>query len=144
MTDHQNQVQATQSGGCLCGAIRYEFPHAAVISAHHCHCKDCQRSTGSGKATILFIPADALTVKGEPKTYTVVGSEGSHVTRGFCGNCGSPVLSYVAEQPSLKFIKAGSLDDSRWVDISSSYWRGSAEAWSPVDELLPSFSGNPE
>jgi len=144
MTDHQNQVQAMQSGGCLCGAIRYEFPHGEVISAHHCHCKDCQRSTGSGKATILFVPADALTVKGEPKTYTVVGSEGSHVTRGFCGNCGSPVLSYVAEQPSLKFIKAGSLDDSRWVEITSSYWRASAEAWSPVDDLLPAFSGNPE
>jgi len=144
MTDHQTQVQAVQEGGCMCGAIRYEFPRDAVISAHHCHCKDCQRSTGSGKATILFVPADALTVKGEPKTYTVVGSEGSHVTRGFCGNCGSPVLSYVAEQPSLKFIKAGSLDDSRWVEITSSYWRASAEAWSPVDDLLPAFSGNPE
>jgi len=144
MTDHQTQVQAVQEGGCMCGAIRYEFPRDAVISAHHCHCKDCQRSTGSGKATILFIPVDALTVKGEPKTYTVVGSEGSHVTRGFCGNCGSPVLSYVAEQPSLKFIKAGSLDDSRWVEITSSYWRASAEAWSPVDDLLPAFSGNPE
>ena len=144
MTEHQNQVQAMQSGGCLCGAIRYEFPYDAVISAHHCHCKDCQRSTGSGKATILFVPADVLAVKGEPKTYTVVGSEGSHVTRGFCGNCGSPVLSYVAEQPSLKFIKVGSLDDSRWVEISSSYWRSSAEAWSPVDELLPAFSGNIE
>ena len=144
MTDHQTQVQAVQEGGCMCGAIRYEFPRDAVISAHHCHCKDCQRSTGSGKATILFVPADALTVKGEPKTYTVVGSEGSHVTRGFCGNCGSPVLSYVAEQPSLKFIKAGSLDDSRWVEITSSYWRASAEDWSPVDDLLPPFSGNPE
>lgn len=144
MTNNEYQAQPVQTGGCLCGAISYSFPLESVISAHHCHCKDCQRSTGSGKATIVFIPSDDLTLKGEPRTYTVVGSEGSHVTRGFCGDCGSPVLSYVAEQPTLKFIKAGSLDDSRWVEISSSYWHTSAEAWSPVDASLPSFKGNPE
>ena len=49
---------ATEGGGCLCGEIRYEFPRDATISAHHCHCVDCQKSTGSGKATILFVPAD--------------------------------------------------------------------------------------
>jgi len=133
-----------EEGGCLCGEIRYEFPRDAMISAHHCHCVDCQKSTGSGKATILFVPADQLLIKGEPKTYTVVGSAGSHVTRGFCGHCGSPVLSYVAEQPALKFIKAGSLDDSSWVEITSSYWEISAKSWSPVDSALPAFSGNPE
>ena len=133
-----------EEGGCLCGEIRYQFPRDAMISAHHCHCVDCQKSTGSGKATILFVPADQLLIKGEPKTYTVVGSAGSHVTRGFCAHCGSPVLSYVAEQPALKFIKAGSLDDSSWVEITSSYWETSAKTWSPVDSALPAFRGNPE
>ena len=56
-----------EEGGCLCGKIRYEFPRDAMISAHHCHCVDCQKSTGSGKATILFVPADQLLIKGEPK-----------------------------------------------------------------------------
>jgi hypothetical protein len=44
-----------KGGGCLCGNIKYEFDSSKVISAHHCHCKDCQKSTGSGKATILMI-----------------------------------------------------------------------------------------
>ena len=43
-------------GQCQCGAISYSFDISKILSAHHCHCKDCQRSTGSGKATILFIP----------------------------------------------------------------------------------------
>ena len=40
---------------CQCGNITYTLDKNKVISAHHCHCKDCQRTTGSGKATILFI-----------------------------------------------------------------------------------------
>ena len=46
-----------QSGSCQCGLITYHFNQEDVLSAHHCHCKDCQRSTGCGKATILYIPS---------------------------------------------------------------------------------------
>ena len=41
-------------GGCLCGKIRYEFKQEDVISAGNCHCKDCQKATGSGRLQ-LFI-----------------------------------------------------------------------------------------
>lgn len=131
------------SGGCLCGAIHYSFPRAAVISAAHCHCSDCQKATGSGKATILFMPAEALQMEGVCRTYTVVGTDGGHVTRGFCADCGSPLISYVEEMPALRFIKAGSLDDPSWVEVGSSFWSCSAHGWSPVDGRVPSFEGNP-
>ena len=39
-----------ESGGCLCGTVKYEFNKSNLISSHHCHCVDCQKSTGSGKA----------------------------------------------------------------------------------------------
>ena len=48
------------SGRCLCGDFTYQFDRETVISAHHCHCKDCQRMTGSGKATIVLVPTEAL------------------------------------------------------------------------------------
>ena len=44
-----------QTGKCQCGDISYSLHKNKIISAHHCHCKDCQRATGSGKATIIFI-----------------------------------------------------------------------------------------
>jgi len=134
----------TVTGGCLCRDVTYQFAFDAVISAHHCHCKDCQKSTGSGKATIVFVPTEALSVDGDVKSYTVTGSDGSHVTRGFCGRCGSPVISFVAEMPEIRFVKAGSLDDPSWVEITSSYWQKSAMPWAPVDESCPAFKGNPE
>ncbi len=135
---------ATETGGCLCGQLRYEFDRSAVVSAHHCHCSDCQKSTGSGKATIVLVPDSAVQSSGDIKTFTVEGSGGSHVTRCFCPHCGSPVLSFVEEMADLKFVKAGSLDDSSWVEIVSSFWQASARPWSPIAADVPAVPGNPE
>jgi len=46
--------------------------------------------------------------------------------------------------PAIKFIKVGSLDDSSWVEITSSFWQKTAMQWSPVDDTRPAFAGNPE
>ena len=133
----------SETGGCLCGKIRYQFDRDQVMASGHCHCRDCQRATGSGKATIVFVPTSALSVEGEYRTWTVLGSDGTRVSRGFCPDCGSQVLSYVAEQPDVRFIKAGSLDDSAWVQAQASYWEASAQKWDPVDPELPAYPGNP-
>lgn len=133
-----------KTGSCLCGEVSYSFNESSVISAHHCHCKDCQKSTGSGKATIVMIPENALQMKGEIKIYTVTGTDGSHVTRGFCESCGSPLISYIEEMQGIRLIKAGSLDDSSWLKIDSNFWSSTAREWSPVDESLHSFIKNPQ
>lgn len=131
-------------GGCLCGQFHYSFDKKHLLSAHHCHCTDCQKTTGCGKATILLVPTKALKTEGQLKSYTVKGTAGSHISRGFCEHCGSPVLSWAEENPDLRIIKAGSLNDSDWVHIHSSIWADSARPWSPVDVNLPSMAGNPE
>ena len=137
-------IDEIKKGGCLCGKIEYEFDSSKVISAHHCHCKDCQKSTGSGKATILLIPEEDLSLSGNLKFYTVTGTAGSHISRGFCEECGSPVISFVEENPAIKFIKAGTLNDSSWLSIASNFWSSTANQWSPVDESLHSFTHNPD
>ena len=132
-----------ETGGCLCGNIKYKFNREDVVSAGHCHCKDCQKITGSGKATIVFIPTKSLEINNNYKVYSVIGHDGTNVHRGFCPNCGSPVISYVTEQPDLRFIKAGSLDDSSWINIESSFWGISANKWDPVNDNIPCFEQNP-
>ena len=132
-----------ETGGCLCGNIKYKFNREDVVSAGHCHCKDCQKITGSGKATIVFIPTKSLKITNNYKVYSVIGHDGTNVHRGFCPNCGSPVISYVTEQPDLRFIKAGSLDNSSWINIESSFWGISANKWDPVNDNIPCFEQNP-
>jgi hypothetical protein len=131
------------AGSCLCGRYRYSFDREQAISAHHCHCRDCRKMTGSGKATIILVPTVALQAHGELKSYTVTGADGSHVTRCFCPHCGSGVISYVEELPDIRFVKAGTLEDSSWVTIASSFWSSTAEPWSPVDSGCVAFERNP-
>jgi hypothetical protein len=133
-----------ESGGCLCGAIKYEFDKSNLISAHHCHCIDCQKSTGSGKSTILMLPAQAILMDGELKFYTSPTSSGRNMSRGFCQECGSPVLSFIKEMQEVNFLKAGSLDDSSWLKIDSNFYSSSAHSWSPIDDDILSFTHNPD
>tara|TARA_Y100000768_G_C23953075_1_gene671260 strand:+ start:948 stop:1391 length:444 start_codon:yes stop_codon:yes gene_type:complete len=133
-----------QTGRCQCGRINYQFNQNDVLSAHHCHCKDCQRSTGSGKATILYIPTKKLTIEGELKFYESKGSLGTNIRRGFCSNCGSGVMSYAKQMPMLKFLKAGTLDDSSWLKINSSFFSKSSEEWNAPVENIKCFEGNPD
>ena len=58
-------MKQQEAGRCQCGKISYSLKKDKIISGHHCHCKDCQRTTGSGKATILFIAKKYVDLKGE-------------------------------------------------------------------------------
>ena len=136
--------EGKRTGGCLCGEIRYTFDPSAVISTHHCHCTDCQKSTGAGKATIAFVLEAKLRIDGTLKYFTVTGTDGGRVSRGFCEECGSPLLSYLEGYDGVKIIKAGSLDDSSWLEVGSNLWTSSARHWSPADESLTGFPQNPK
>ena len=132
-----------QTGKCQCGLISYSFNKEKVISSHHCHCKDCQRTTGSGKATIIFIPKKHVDLNGEIKYFESKGTSGTHVRRGFCSNCGSGILSYAKEIPHILYVKAGTLNDSSWLKIDSNFFTKSANEWNRPDETIKCFEGNP-
>ena len=76
------------TGGCMCGAIRYECS-ASPIFMGNCHCRDCQQATGTAFAAAILVPRDAVTISGDLKYYEVIGGGGHPIGRGFCPNCGS-------------------------------------------------------
>jgi hypothetical protein len=133
-----------QSGGCLCGAVRFHIDQSAVVSAHHCHCRDCQRATGSAMATFAAVPDSAFTLEsGEVKSFAVTGQSGGQVARAFCPECGSQLWSEVTVMPGVKFIKGGAFDDASWIKPVSSFWTGSAQPWGPPAAGIQQFETNP-
>ncbi len=131
-------------GSCLCGDISYDYDEQAAGASVHCHCRDCQRVTGSGKATVVLFPESAVTISGDYKRFSNIGSDGSHVNRGFCPNCGSQMFTFVDEIPGNVFIKAGTMDDSTWLEVAMNCWESTANPWSPPNSALPGVERNPE
>lgn len=137
-------MATTQAGGCRCAAIRYQL-NADPFLVAHCHCRDCQYSTGGGSATVMILPRAGFEItQGETASYTVDAESGSTVTRHFCGDCGSPLFSQLGANPEIFALKPGSLDDSASVAPMAHIWTVSAPAWSLPEDGLPRFERNPQ
>ena len=104
------------TGGCLCGAIRYEVKSDPVRTAN-CHCDDCRRATGSAFATNIFVKSDDLVVlQGEPRSFDHPTDSGNTMTKQFCGDCGSQLFGWSSGAGgAMKGIKVGTIDDASFV-----------------------------
>jgi hypothetical protein len=120
------------SGGCACGAIRYETEADPVVMLN-CHCRDCQRSTGSGHAAVMVVPAAAVTLKGEPRYFKTVGNAGHAVDRGFCAACGSPVTVKLERMPEVLGLHAAGLDDPACYKPAMDIFTDSAHPWDAMN-----------
>ena len=121
------------SGGCACGAIRYEVS-ADPVAMLNCHCRDCQRGTGSAYAAVMVVPAAAVRMQGEPRYHRQVGDAGKAVERGFCAMCGSPVAVRLERMPDILGLQAASLDDPSQYKPAMDIFTSSAQPW---DHMLP-------
>ena len=120
------------TGGCLCGARRYEFdgypPHSG-----YCHCNMCNRATGGGFAVLVQARRDRLRwTKEQPGIYR----SSPIATRGFCPECGSPLfLQY--DNDDLIRVTAGSLDRPDNVRPTGHYDVESRAPWADIGAGLP-------
>src|SRR5262245_59551044 len=96
------------TGGCACGAVRYECAADPMMAAN-CYWRDWQPSAGTAMACLMLIPKAALKMTGELKHYESTGDSGGKVSRGFCPNCGSPIISLISAMESMVALKAASL-----------------------------------
>ncbi len=97
-------------GGCLCGAVRFTL-QAEPAFAGVCHCRDCQKFTGSAFSFLVAVPLDALEIDGAFKTFAKPGDSGHPITRRFCPECGSSVAEEARTRPGLVLVNGGTLDD---------------------------------
>ncbi len=131
------------TGGCLCGAIRYEMAGEPVFSSQ-CHCRDCQRASGSGYIATMRVPAAGFRItQGRPKCYVAAADSGNEVTRAFCGNCGSPLYSQVSTRPDLVGIRVTSLDDPGWFRAEADIFVRSAQPWDQMNPEIPKYDTYP-
>jgi hypothetical protein len=132
-------------GHCLCGSVSYTVD-AEPLAQAICHCADCQRQTSSPFSPVVVVPRAALTVDGDTLTsFKTVGSDhGQETERYFCSACGSPLYSLSPAGPDFAYIKAGSLEDSSWLEPGIEVWTSSAQPWAPrFEQAAMKFERSP-
>ena len=134
------------TGQCLCGAVKYQCSAEPVISGN-CHCKDCQRASGSAYAPTFFVPENAISIQGEVKYFEIAGGSGKKARRGFCPQCGSQLFGKPEAMPGLIAVRAGTLDDSSQYQPHVDIFVSRAAPWDyipPSATTFPEMPPNPE
>lgn len=127
-------------GGCQCGAVRYRLK-ASPLAVYNCHCKDCQRFSGSAWSMSMPVRTDDFDhTAGELATYHRVADSGRTIVMHFCAHCHAWLWN-TPPAPGLLVVRAGSLDDMDWAIPIGNIWTESKAAWVDIDPALVNFPG---
>lgn len=130
------------TGGCLCGAVRFQSKEAPVIT-RICWCRLCQYlGAGSGTVNVCF-NTENFGITGVTRDYSSIADSGNVMHRAFCPNCGTPMFSRAEARPHLIFIRAGTLDDPEMAQPAMAIWTAQAPSWGSIASGLPRIEGQP-
>jgi hypothetical protein len=102
---------ASLDGGCACAAVRYRLETPPMF-VHCCHCRDCQRQTGSAFVVNALIETDRITLlAGAPEPVSVPTDSGRPHDVYRCPACRSALWSDYGRRPTLRFVRVGTLDE---------------------------------
>jgi hypothetical protein len=126
------------TGGCGCGAVRFEVT-SPLVSSLYCHCTRCQRRTGT---------AASVSARAEPGSFRIVAGEDrmrawkpeGGAEKWFCGDCGSALFSRVPGDPERIGVRLGAFDHDPQIRPSAHQFVDYAPPWAAIaDDGLPRY-----
>jgi hypothetical protein len=131
--------EATLTGGCLCGGVRFELT-APPLSAGYCHCTRCQRRTGTASSAQARVDRRALRLLQGAELVKGWRPPGGGFEKCFCGECGGHLFSRNPDDPNQMSIRLGAFDGDPGVRPSWRAYVAYAAPWEPVpDDGLTRF-----
>jgi hypothetical protein len=129
----EQEVSLPITGGCNCGAVRFEVSEPFLASMY-CHCTRCQRRTGTGASANARTTPDAFRiVQGEDRIRAWEPADGA--PKHFCGDCGSALFS---SGPGSIGVRLGAIDGDPGIRPSYRHFTAYAAAWESIpDDGLP-------
>ena len=132
-------MAADLEGGCACGAVRYRLGSLAMF-VHCCHCRDCQRQTGSAFALNALIEADRVSLlsgNAEPIAVPTPSGKPHEIYR--CSSCRVALWSIYGGVQKLRFVRVGTLDDAAALKPDVHIYVRSKLPWVTLPENVPAF-----
>jgi len=132
-------MAADLEGGCACGTVRYRLGSPPMF-VHCCHCRDCQRQTGSAFALNALIEADrVLLLSGNAEPIAVPTPSGKPHEIYRCSSCRVALWSIYGGVQKLRFVRVGTLDDAAALKPDVHIYVRSKLPWVTLPENVPAF-----
>jgi len=130
-------------GGCYCRNIRYAIDGEVAFKGQCC-CRACQYFSGGNPNVIVGVPEPMFSyTRGEPKQFTRSDLD-NPVTRDFCPDCGTHLVTHAPAAPGIVIVKVGTLDDPSLYDKPDHViWVGEKQAFHHIPEGAKTFPGFP-
>jgi hypothetical protein len=132
------------TGGCYCGAIRYEVRKKPLMM-FNCHCRACQKVSGAAYVPVVVVVSKAFKItQGTLKYHYTDTIGGEKHKRGFCGECGTRITGAEGDTPRpFLAITASSMDDPSQFEPTSDVFSEHAQPWDQMDPKSPKHPNYP-
>ena len=137
-----NEFERRYTGGCLCGALRYEAVGEPLYTGQ-CYCTDCQKASGSGFIPFLGFLSTAVRFSGGTRQIRTKAARGGEAVCNFCPICGSLVFGGEIGKTDSFTIYAGSLDDPSSFYPKVAIFARSRPHWAIIPSELTVFEEMP-
>ncbi len=135
-----NETRIT--GGCLCGALRYEAK-APPQAMGFCYCADCRKASGSGYIPFAVFSSDSLHITGPMISYASPAEAGREALRNSCAVCAGLVFGGPLGKTDSHTIYVGSADDPSWFRPTIAIFARNLPSWVVVPPGLKQFETLP-
>jgi hypothetical protein len=127
------------TGQCHCGAISF----TAVVDPKRviaCHCTDCQAISGAPFRAVLPVPAEDVSLVGNPKQYVKVAASGNRRVQAFCAECGTQLYASEPDIPKTLNIRLGCVNERAQLPPTVQIWGNSEVQWLHSLSSIPMHS----
>jgi hypothetical protein len=126
-------------GGCACGFVRYRLASAPMF-VHCCHCRDCQRQTGSAFVINALIESDRIAhMSGDVDAVSMPTDSGRPHDVYRCPECRTVVWSDYGRRRVLRFVRVGTLDTPASLPPDVHIYTRSKLPWVALPSGVPAF-----
>lgn len=129
------------TGGCLCGALRFEAD-GPPLNAGYCCCVDCRKASGSGFIPFMGFRATAIRFSGPARQFRSPSLMGEAV-RNSCPTCGGLVFGGVVGESDQHTVYAGALDDAAAFEPTMAIFLRDKPDWVTLPPGLAAFDTLP-
>lgn len=129
-------------GSCLCGNVAYSIS-GDPLRMGQCHCKGCQKASGTGHMSLAFFKQEQIEINGEFSEYASTADSDNQNIRGFCANCGARMFSRNSASEGIVAVAAGSSEDNSWFAPQFIVYNKDKPGWDCMSPDVTTFEAMP-